>query len=447
MPDLSLRQIEFHSNLVSKPVRDNFTDTENAINGIYDQIDALSITPGVSEVSNARDYHTVLRDRLRSDSLGRGNILVSGGLVTAQGSPNMTVAVSAGEAIIGGIACKWSGQNSGTITAPTTGRYDVVVINSDNTISILNGNDSADKVLPDVSSTQKALAVITLASGTTSITNSLIRDCSSQGCYTGGAYYWKIMDAVNSLNDRTNAEELGDIYISKGKYYEKITLLNQSRISFYFENGAQVYRKDASSQCINFGQNNGTPLTRISIYGGEFYGNSKTGAIENIKINDVDYLILRDVWSDGNSSSSATGKDMKLTNCYMVDISGGQILSREWSGLIAPALAFPASSSGIVSRGTKASYSDNPGVIPLGGIIPWHATAYSTVVQPYGFAICDGSTISDAGSPFNGQATPNLTNKGIAGTTSITSGANATMVYTAGAVGDFINMRYLMRIK
>lgn len=447
MPDLSLRQIPFHSDLVSKPVRDNFTDTENAINNIQDQIDLLTTTPGGTEVTNARDYHTVLRDRIRSSSKLTGNRTVSGNGVVAQSVPNMTVAIDAGEAIINGIGCSWSSQNSGTITAPTTKRYDVVVVNSDNSISIVSGNDSADAVLPDVSSTQRAIAIISLTSSTTSITDSDIADCQFQGCWLHGNYFWKIADAVSALHSKSNDVKTGDIYICKGSYYEEINLLNLYNVSLIFENGAKVYRPSSTKRCLLIGQNNGTPLFRMSVYGGEFYGNGKSGAIENIKISDCDYLILSNLWSDGNSSSSATGKDIKLSNCFDVNISGGQLISREWVGLVSPALAFPASSTTITSRGTKGSYSDNPGTIPLGGIIPWHASIYSTIVQPYGFAICDGSTISDAGSPFNGIATPNLTNKGIAGTTGVTSGANGTMAYTAGAVTDFINMRWIMRIK
>lgn len=319
MPDLSLRQITFHSDLVSKPVRDNFTDTENAINNLQDQIDALATPPAGTEVTNARDYHTVLRDRLRSDSLGRGNVLVSGGVVTAQGSPNMTVAISAGEAVIGGIAVKWSGQNSGTITAPATGRYDVVVINSDSTISILSGNDSADKVLPDVASTQKAVAVITLSSATTSITNSLIRDCSEQGVHANGHYFWKIQDAVDSLNDRTNELDEGEIVVHKGNYYEEVVLSAFSNVTIRYENGSKHYRPSATKRCIKSINTAGNEESFIKIIGGKFYGNSKSGAIENLRFEYTDYLSINNCFSDGNASASATYKDLFIKQCDHVE--------------------------------------------------------------------------------------------------------------------------------
>ena len=173
MPDLSLRQITFHSDLVSKPVRDNFTDTENAINNLQDQIDLLTTTPGGTEVTNARDYHTVLRDRLRSDSLGRGNVLVSGGVVTQHaGTPNMTVDITAGEAVVGGIAVKWSAQTSGTITAPVSNtRLDYVVVNSDSSISVVAGTSAASPAFPSVASTQIVVAALVVKSTTTSLNN------------------------------------------------------------------------------------------------------------------------------------------------------------------------------------------------------------------------------------------------------------------------------------
>lgn len=61
------------------------------------------------------------------------------------------------------------------------------------------------------------------------------------------------------------------------------------------------------------------------------------------------------------------------------------------------------------------------GEIPVGGIISW-AKSVAGVPQtlPYGWALADGSTLSDAQSIFNGLALPNLTDKFLRG--SSTSG-------------------------
>lgn len=173
---LNLKQVIFQSALRSRPVRDNFTEIQNAVNDQQEQIDLMLTPPAGSEVTNARDYYSVLRDRIRASGLAGGNKLVSGGVVSEQGTPDMTVAVSAGTAIVNGIGCTWAGASSGTITAPTAGnnRYDVVVINSDNTLSIVAGTESATPIAPAITASQKALALIYLTDATTEITNTEI---------------------------------------------------------------------------------------------------------------------------------------------------------------------------------------------------------------------------------------------------------------------------------
>jgi hypothetical protein len=42
-------------------------------------------------------------------------------------------------------------------------------------------------------------------------------------------------------------------------------------------------------------------------------------------------------------------------------------------------------------------------------------------VPPPGFALCDGSIVTDAASPFNGMATPNLISRFILGTSSVST--------------------------
>lgn len=168
--DANLNQINFQDPLRSKPVRENFTDVQNDLNDLQSQINTLATPPTGTEVTNARDYHTVLRDRLRSASKGQGNILISGGLVEEQSTPDMTVSITAGEALVDGVACKWSAQDSGTITAPVSDtRLDYVVVNSDNSISIVSGTLSATPVFPTVASTQLIVSALVVKSTTTSL--------------------------------------------------------------------------------------------------------------------------------------------------------------------------------------------------------------------------------------------------------------------------------------
>lgn len=65
---------------------------------------------------------------------------------------------------------------------------------------------------------------------------------------------------------------------------------------------------------------------------------------------------------------------------------------------------------------TSASTGVSGGV-PLGTVIDWWAFPGESI--PDGFALCDGNTITDAASPFNGQSTPDLVSKFIYGTATL----------------------------
>lgn len=161
---VQLKQIIFHSDLVSKPVRDNFADIENALNNLQDQFNAILTAASGAEVVNARDYHAVLRDRIRSGGQAlKRNTLITGGVVTINGGDTAKVDISAGEAIINGVGCKWSAQTSAAISPTSSGnhRVAVVVANSDNTISILDGGDfdeiTDDPLFPSIADSQLSL--------------------------------------------------------------------------------------------------------------------------------------------------------------------------------------------------------------------------------------------------------------------------------------------------
>src|SRR5215471_3568481 len=76
--------------------------------------------------------------------------VVSGCAVTAQGTPNMTVAVAAGTVMIGGVNATVAGGNV-TITAadPTNARFDLICVDSGGTKSAVAGSPSANPIFPD----------------------------------------------------------------------------------------------------------------------------------------------------------------------------------------------------------------------------------------------------------------------------------------------------------
>jgi uncharacterized protein (TIGR02145 family) len=58
------------------------------------------------------------------------------------------------------------------------------------------------------------------------------------------------------------------------------------------------------------------------------------------------------------------------------------------------------------------------GTVPVGGLVAWLKDLSGTPLLPSNFAECNGQTISDAESPFNGVTLPNLGSKFLMGSTS-----------------------------
>jgi hypothetical protein len=69
---------------------------------------------------------------------------------------------------------------------------------------------------------------------------------------------------------------------------------------------------------------------------------------------------------------------------------------------------------GSVSATTVYSASLLKGM-PIGVILPWHKNMTGVGALPEGWLECNGQTISDADSPMNGQAVPDLNNQVYAG--------------------------------
>ncbi len=71
----------------------------------------------------------------------------------------------------------------------------------------------------------------------------------------------------------------------------------------------------------------------------------------------------------------------------------------------------PASDTTISSDQIKDSRMLEQGFgtqVPIGGIIPWMSNITGTPSLPTGWALCDGSTISDSDSPLDGQVIPDM---------------------------------------
>jgi len=217
----------------------------------------------------------------------------------------------------------------GPVVNPTNTRKDVPVINSDNSLSLLTGNDSVDSILPAVANTQRPLGRIDLTSSGT-ITNSKITDISGQGCIIAGLGEWHfdIQAAVDALDDRTNSIKTGHIIINAGEYYEEVVLTGLNNIELHYHGDAIHLRPDAASRCIISVNTVSNETVGLKITGGDFRGNGKTGAIPSVEFKFTDNFMITGATFDGNVSSTAIGKDLQIDDAARFIISCPDIPSQ-----------------------------------------------------------------------------------------------------------------------
>lgn len=195
----------------SSPLRSNFTALKNKINEVIDALAAAAIGTTNAETTAARPYHASLLDRLDSAWKGQYNFVKSGGVVTLNSNPQK-VDVSAGEAKVDGADVKWNSATSGTIAYTVSNtRYDVVVANSDSTISIVIGAASATPVLPILAASQKALAILLVStSAVTIFSDTTARDDNDyfDGSHDGSIKYLSVQKTIKR-----------QIFTSNGTWY------------------------------------------------------------------------------------------------------------------------------------------------------------------------------------------------------------------------------------
>jgi hypothetical protein len=201
-----IAEITRQSDVISKNLRDNYTNLKNKTNEVIDDLAAVSIGTTNAETTAARPYHTSLKERL--DSIGSGKPAYRStiaSLVTESSPAAMTVDIAADEGQINGISVNWSAATTGTITAPSVNpRIDVVVVNSDNTLSVVTGSEAVAPVIPTIASTQLPLARIDLATSTSTITNSLITN------YNG--YVWSQLGEIIAIHPDTQSAYLPNTF-------------------------------------------------------------------------------------------------------------------------------------------------------------------------------------------------------------------------------------------
>jgi hypothetical protein len=91
------------------------------------------------------------------------------------------------------------------------------------------------------------------------------------------------------------------------------------------------------------------------------------------------------------------------------------------------------------SYATSASFAPtgvSSGIVPIGAIIAWHKSFSNTPSLPSEFVECNGQTLSDAESVYNGQIIPNLNaSRFLRGaTTSGTNGGSGSHSHTLNGI-------------
>jgi hypothetical protein len=312
--------VPFQGKVWSRILRRNYANIKNAVNDLYNQIAGIQTSATNAETVAARDYSDDLKSRLDFTFADFGSFIVESTIsepfkVTEDSPASMKVNINGGDASVNGVFIHHEGAElSGTLTAPATNpRFDVVVLNSDSTISVLTGTASADPVLPAVASSQRALAILTMTPGMTTIPNSAIFDCRGQGAMAFPAigpksYHWLIQDAIDAAGSN------GRVEVSSGRYYEELDLSGLSNFKLDLGN-ANIYRPTATARALKCINTAGNEKTNIRVAGGNFYGNSKSGAYELIILEYTNNIILNNFIADSNSSATATNKIMHFENC------------------------------------------------------------------------------------------------------------------------------------
>lgn len=106
-----------------------------------------------------------------------GTGVSTGCAVTAQGTPNMTVAVASGSVLVAGASASVTGGNQTIAAADSANpRFDLIVSNSSGVVSVTQGTPAAHPVFPAIPASSVVLAAIYVPANATTITTAQIVD-------------------------------------------------------------------------------------------------------------------------------------------------------------------------------------------------------------------------------------------------------------------------------
>jgi hypothetical protein len=106
-----------------------------------------------------------------------GTGVVTGGAVTAQSTPDMTVAVAAGTVLINGLHYTISAGNGTISTADASNpRFDLITINTSGAVVVTAGTAASNPVFPAIPADDAVVAAVHVPAGDTAIATAQITD-------------------------------------------------------------------------------------------------------------------------------------------------------------------------------------------------------------------------------------------------------------------------------
>lgn len=142
---------------------------------------------------------------LADGSAGTG--VRSGCAVTAQGVPDMTVAVASGTVAVGGTAAAVTAGNLAIGAAHATNpRIDLVVVSSTGTKSVVAGAPAAAPVYPAIPASSVVLAAVYVPAAVTAITSTMIVDKRVTVASAGSSGSGESVLAIGTLDNAADVQ-------------------------------------------------------------------------------------------------------------------------------------------------------------------------------------------------------------------------------------------------
>lgn len=216
---------------------------------------------------------------------------------------------------------------TGVITNSTTySRTDIVVINSDASISVVTGPEGTaltSNLYPAISVTQRPLAYLYVQPVGGILSNTYIVDMRVHGCIVNRReWYFTIQEAVDSVADRRFAFNYkGDVIeIFGGRFIEEVDISNKTNLTLDYK--CIEYHTSGYTDKYCIVADNTSTQNNIKILNGNFAGSSLS-TVELVKLVDIDSVVLSNISYIGVTYSLS----YTLTDCVNITVIGSDIIA------------------------------------------------------------------------------------------------------------------------